>query len=81
MERPSQETGNVTETGALSPASQAWQRYYEDAAKRRGTRGDVDHRRLRQIRNRRKKIERLGIVGSLAGVLLLAWFFVKLLSR
>jgi hypothetical protein len=71
----------MTETGAVSPTSQAWQRYYEDAAKRRGARGDVDHRRLRQLRNRRKKLERIWMVGSLAGVLLLAWFFARLLSR
>jgi hypothetical protein len=41
----------------------------------------MDHKRLRRARSRRKKIERIVIVASLAGVLLLAWLFDALLTR
>ena len=65
----------------VSPASSAWGGYYERAARRRGGHGDLDHRRLRQKRARRRKLERIVIVASLAGVLLLAWLFDALLTR
>lgn len=38
----------------------------------------MDHRRLRKSRHRRKLLERFGLLGSLAGVLLLAWLFARL---
>jgi len=65
----------------VSPASPAWGGYYERAARRRGGRGNLDHRRLRQSRHRRKIVERFGLLASLVAVLLLAWLFDALLTR
>jgi hypothetical protein len=74
------DTERDKQTG-VSPASPAWGGYYENAARRRGGRGDMDHKLLRKKRARRKKVERLVIVASLAGILLLAWLFDALLTR
>ena len=74
------DTGRDKQQG-MSPASPVWGGYYENAARRRGGRGDLDHKRLRRARSRRKKVERIVIVASLAGVLLLAWLFDALLTR
>jgi hypothetical protein len=67
--------------GTVSPASPAWLRYYEAAARRRGAHGYQDHRRLREQRKRRRKLERFGLVASLLGVAILAWIFDAVLSR
>jgi hypothetical protein len=69
------------EITGVSPTSPAWLRYYERAARRRGGHGDLDHRRLRQRRKRRKALERIGLLASLAGVLVLAYIFDALLSH
>ena len=65
----------------VSPTSADWGGYYARAAQRRGGRGDLDHKRLRQARKRRKTMERIGILASVIGVLFLAWIFDALLSR
>jgi hypothetical protein len=65
----------------VSPTSAAWRRYYEEASRRRRERGGPEPKRLHEQRKRRRQLERVGIVISIAGLALLAWIFDVILAR